>query len=93
MQRPLAAILLGFSFLLTSPSVIAQKSSSQKPPQKNASAGSQGNPDVKVWANVSSKTYHCPGARFYGKTKHGEYMTQRQAQEKGYRPARGKFCR
>jgi hypothetical protein len=49
-------------------------------------------PDVKVWVNTSSKVYHCPGTRWYGKTKVGEYMTQKQAQEKGYRPAYGKVC-
>ena len=53
----------------------------------------QGNPDVKVWVNTNSGVYHCPGTRWYGNTKHGEYMTQREAQKKGYRPAYGKVCR
>ena len=53
----------------------------------------QGNPDVKVWVNTRSGVYHCPGTQWYGKTKQGEYMTQKQAQEKGYRPAYGKVCR
>ena len=52
----------------------------------------QGNPDVKVWVNTRSGVYHCPGTRWYGNTKQGEYMTQKQAQEKGYRPAYGKVC-
>ncbi len=52
----------------------------------------RGNPDVKVWVNTHSGVYHCPGTRWYGKTKQGEYMTQKQAQEKGYRPAYGKVC-
>jgi hypothetical protein len=51
-----------------------------------------GNPHVKVWVNTNSGVYHCPGARWYGNTKVGEFMTQKQAQEKGYRPAYGKFC-
>ena len=53
----------------------------------------QGNPDIKVWVNTASGVYHCPGARWYGATKHGEYMSQAQAQKKGYRPAYGKVCR
>jgi hypothetical protein len=53
----------------------------------------KGNPNVKVWVNTNSGVYHCPGTRWYGKTKSGEYMTQKQAQEKGYRPAYGKVCR
>ena len=52
----------------------------------------QGNPNVKVWVNTNSGVYHCPGTRWYGNTKVGEYMTQKEAQEKGYRPAYGKFC-
>lgn len=53
---------------------------------------SQGNPDVKVWVNTASGVYHCPGTRWYGATKRGEYMTQAEAQKKGYRPAYGKVC-
>jgi hypothetical protein len=52
----------------------------------------QGKPDVKVWVNTRSGVYHCPGTRWYGNTKSGEYMTQKHAQEKGYRPAYGKVC-
>ena len=59
---------------------------------QDAPAASQGKPDVKVWVNTSSGIYHCPGTRWYGKTKRGEYMTQKQAQEKKYRPAYGKYC-
>jgi len=55
-------------------------------------ADTKGNPNVKVWVNTNSGVYHCPGTRWYGNTKVGEYMTQKEAQEKGYRPAYGKFC-
>jgi hypothetical protein len=92
MKRLIPAILLSFSLFVISPAANAQKSGASKPPQKATQSTTQGNPDAKVWANATSKTYHCPGARYYGKTKKGEYMTQKQAQEKGYRPARGNFC-
>jgi hypothetical protein len=52
----------------------------------------QGNPNVKVWVNTKSGVYHCPGTRWYGNTKDGEYMTQKQAQASGYRPAYGSVC-
>src|SRR5437660_6761608 len=51
-----------------------------------------GNPDIKVWVNTNSGVYHCPGTRWYGSTKQGEYMTQKKAREGGYRPAYGEVC-
>jgi hypothetical protein len=52
----------------------------------------EGNPDVRVWVNTNSGVYHCPGTRWYGRTKEGVYMTQREAREKGNRPAYGSVC-
>jgi hypothetical protein len=43
--------------------------------------------------NTATGVYHCPGSRWYGNTKQGEYMTQAEAQKKHYRPAYGKVCR
>lgn len=51
-----------------------------------------GNPTVKVWVNTNSGVYHCPNTRWYGNTKSGRFMTQREAQSKGYRPAYGAVC-
>ena len=53
----------------------------------------EGNPDVRVWVNTATGVYHCPGSRWYGKTKQGDYMAQAEAQKKHYRPAYGKVCR
>jgi len=51
-----------------------------------------GNPNIRVWVNTASGVYHCPGTRWYGATKRGEYMTQREALQKGNRPAYGRYC-
>ena len=49
-------------------------------------------PDVMVWVNTNSGIYHCPNTQWYGNTKSGKYMTQTEAQAKGYRPAYGAVC-
>jgi hypothetical protein len=79
-------VLLCFA-LLNGPLLLG---TAQKPSAEQRAT--QGNPDTKVWVNTHSGVYHCPGTRWYGNTKSGEYMTQKQAQEKKYRPAYGKVC-
>jgi hypothetical protein len=43
----------------------------------------------RVWVNTRSGKYWKPGSRYYGKTKQGEYMSEKEAIQKGYRPANG----
>ncbi|HEY1964898.1 MAG TPA: hypothetical protein VGG59_08205 [Acidobacteriaceae bacterium] len=40
-----------------------------------------------VWANENTKVYHKDDAQ-YGKTKHGKFMTEAEAQAAGYRLAK-----
>ena len=46
----------------------------------------------QVWVNSASKVYHCPGDRYYGKTKVGEFMSQSAAEAAGDHPSNGKAC-
>ncbi len=43
-----------------------------------------------VWVNLDTKIYHREGDRWYGKTVHGKYMTEAEAQQAGYRLSKEK---
>lgn len=76
-------------FVPTAPSPAPSSANESTAPTSTQNAG---NPDVKVWVNTNSGVYHCPGTRWYGSTKQGEFMAQKKAQEAGNRPAYGKVC-
>ena len=41
----------------------------------------------KVWVNLDSGVYHKEG-RWYGKTKDGKFMSEADAKQAGYKPAK-----
>jgi hypothetical protein len=51
-----------------------------------------GNPDVKVWIDLHTALYYCPGAGSYGKTVKGQFTSQRAAQLDRFEPAFGRVC-
>ena len=87
-MRKFLVLLCLVLILACAPPAITQNTNSNGGSAQNE----RGNPSVKVWVNISSHVYHCPGTRWYGNTKSGEYMTQKEAQDKGDRPAYGRYC-
>ena len=65
-----------------------KKAVSNTAPATQAPGGSAG----QVWVNASSKTYHCFGTQYYGKTKQGQYMTEAAAKAAGNHADHGKTC-
>lgn len=49
--------------------------------------------EARVWVNLRSRVYHCPGSEYYGRTTRGEYMAEGAAVRAGHRPAGGRGCR
>ena len=82
-----------------SPPPSEETSAENAPANTTAQPGRPSNPEAgtssvsegagEVWVNTRSGKYFHPGARYYGKTKEGEYMTEAEARRHGYIAARG----
>ena len=46
----------------------------------------------QVWVNKDSRTYHCQGDQWFGKTANGAYMSESDAKAQGYKADHGKAC-
>lgn len=65
------------------------ESKSSTPDRTSISKEAAGAPTGdKVWVNTDSKVYHHSGDRWYGNTKNGKYMTEREAEAAGYRESK-----
>ena len=50
------------------------------------------NPQVKVWADMQTGLYRCPGDASWAKSAQGKYMTQSEAVQDAFRPAHRRPC-
>lgn len=60
----------------------------QSTPATPSAQGEQPPQPGMVWVNLDTKIYHKEGDRWYGKTKHGKWMTEQEAIAAGYRAAK-----
>jgi len=51
-----------------------------------------GSPDTKVWVDLQTGLYYCPGSDPYGNTPKGKFTSQRDAQMDQFEPAYRKAC-
>jgi hypothetical protein len=99
-----AAVLLAVVFQSSTPSatpdqprqlsvfeqVLVSLGVAEAPPA--STLASYGNPQTKVWVDVHTALYYCPGAELYGKTPDGRYATQLDAQRDHFQPSTLKAC-
>ena len=52
----------------------------------------KGNPETKVWVDLHTALYYCPGSDLYGKTPKGKISSQKDAQLDQFEPAYRKAC-
>jgi len=77
--------------LLCTLTLLAQTPAPKPMPQPAATQAPGAAPN-KVWVNSTSNVYHCPGDRYYGKTKDGKYMTEPEAKAAGAHGVRNATC-
>ncbi len=68
----------------------AEKSVADKRAQP---AFKNGNPGATVWVDLKHFEYYCSDSQRYGRTQHGEFMTQSEAQLSQYQSAQHRTCK
>jgi hypothetical protein len=62
----------------------AKKHKAPEPQASQAPGGGNG----QVWVNTESHVFHKEGSKWYGKTKHGKYMSEADAVKEGDKPSK-----
>ena len=83
MKKTLGTLLLSSLFAA---SALAQTAPAKPAPAASAAVAAPG----QVW--VHGKVYHCPGSRYFGKTKTGQHMSEEAAIAAGAHASHNKAC-
>ena len=83
MKKTLGTLLLSSLFAA---SALAQTAPAKPAPAASAAVAAPG----QVWVN--GKVYHCPGSRYFGKTKTGQHMSEEAAIAAGAHASHNKAC-
>jgi hypothetical protein len=83
MRALLRWLLVGFLLLSPSASFAVSQSIQLFPTETEAQKHCPA--DVVVWVNTPSGIYHFKGMRWYGNTKNGAYICQKEGSAAGYR--------
>ena len=86
LRIPFASVLLSTTLFAQAPTP------APKPVPKPAATQAAGAGPDKVWVNTASNVYHCPGDRYYGKTKAGKYRPEPEAKAAGAHGEKGQVC-
>lgn len=81
-----AFVIVTFTLTLLACTTVGSDSTPSAPTTLTQ-APDRGNPTVRVWVDTAYGFYHCPNTAHYGKTQQGVYMTQKEAQDRSYKPA------
>ena len=86
-MRKLAVFLLSFILLVGTPMALgASEQLTLFPTEQQAQEHCP--KDVVVWLNLPTGVYHFKGQRWYGQTKSGAYVCQKEADQAGDRPTK-----
>ncbi len=81
-ESVLRAVLLATLFAGGATPCFGQTPVHQPPPEMQCPG------DHLVWVNTRSGVYHFQGERYFGSTRRGKFMCQRDADREGDRPTR-----
>jgi hypothetical protein len=72
----------------TLPAPATAKTPADRTPPAPQAVQAPGGGAGQVWVNTETHVYHKEGSKWYGRTKHGKYMTEADAMKEGDHPAK-----